>query len=51
VRLPVGHQTYEVSTQGAEHENQTKTVEIHEQESVNVVFRLSLKEEEQEKER
>jgi hypothetical protein len=51
VRLPVGHQTYEVSTHSDEHENQTKTVEIDERESVNVIFRLSPKEERQEKNR
>ncbi len=51
VRLPVGHQTYEVSTHSDEHENQTKTVEIAQQESVNVIFRLSPKDEKQEKNR
>jgi len=49
VRLPVGHQTYEVSTQSEEHENQSKTVEIYAQESVNVIFRLPRREEKQEK--
>ena len=51
VRLPVGHQTYEVSTRSKEHEDQTKTVEIHESESVNVIFRLALKEKKQEEDR
>lgn len=49
VRLPVGRQTYEVSTQSKQHENQTKTVDIDEQEGVSVIFRLSPREEKGEK--
>jgi len=51
VRLPLGRQTYEVSTHSGEHGNQTKTVDIDEQKSVNVIFRLSPGGEKQEKHR
>ena len=43
VRLPAGHDVYEVATQSKEHENQTQEVEVHGEESVTVIFRLARK--------
>ena len=43
VRLPAGHEVYEVATESKEHENQTQEVEVQGEESVTVIFRLARK--------
>lgn len=50
VRLPPGPATYEVSTHSEEYENQSKTLEVRGTERVDVLFRLSVKKEEENKE-
>lgn len=49
VRLPAGPGTYEVETHSKEHENQSKSVEVHGEERVDVLFRLAEKKTEGEK--
>jgi hypothetical protein len=41
LRLPPGRGTYEVTTDSKEHENQTQTVETYGEERVDVIFRLT----------
>jgi hypothetical protein len=48
VRLPPGRQTYDVATQSKKYENETKTIEIEDRETVNVIFILSEKKDGQE---
>lgn len=45
VRLPAGHEVYEVATESKEHKNQTQEVEVQGEESVTVIFRLARKDE------
>lgn len=51
VRLPAGRGTYEVTTHSKDRQNQTKTVEIHGEERVDILFRLAPKKQERRKDR
>jgi len=49
VRLPIGQETYEITTDDKKFEAQTKTVQVHGAERVDVFFRLTRKEDLKEK--